>query len=214
MFRARTCAALAALLVLCTCGTRADMPLAGAREITPRLRFDNLDDYPDYRFYLQYRRGDGNPYAAPLRVVEVVSRQPVAVEGPGRRVADLALLAGPRDLPPPALAADLRGPAPEFPGFLRATNLEPPVTTTFRPNRGDDYVMPYRVAITDGRLELTPLPTEGDYPGGLTDNAVLQYWPALLAVAVAACAGAGIWFARRRAARPRPAAPPAAAPPE
>ena len=216
MFRPRTVAAVAVLLLLLIApGTRADMPLAGAREVTPRLRFDNLDDYPGYRFYLQYRRGDGNPYAAPLQIVEVAAGRPVPLAGGGRRVADLALLAGPRDLPPPELPHDTRGPASEFPGFLRATNLEPPVTTTFRPNRGDDYVMPYRVAVTDGRLELTALPVEGDYPGGLTDNAVLRYWPAVLAAAVAAvCAGAGVWFGRRRAARSRPATPPAGSLPE
>jgi hypothetical protein len=204
MFRASMLVAVATLLVLFTPGARADMPLSGAREITPRLRFENLNDYPAYRFYLQYRRGDGNPYAAPLQVVEVAAGQPVPLTGGGRRVADVALLAGPRDLPPPELPPNTQGPAPEFPGFLRAANLEPPITTTYRPDRGDDYVMPYRVAITDGRLELTALPVEGGYPGGLTDHAILRYWPVLLAAAVAVvCAGVGVWFLRRRAARAR-----------
>jgi hypothetical protein len=172
--------------------------------VTPHLRFDNLNDYPDYRFYLQYRRGDGNPFAAPLQIVEVFSGHPVAVEGRGRHVADMALLAGPRDQALPDFQRDARGPAPEFPGFLRATNLEHPVTTTSVPRLDRQYVMPYRVAITDGKLELTALPVEGDFPTDPAERATLPYWPAAAALAAAVLAGAGVWFVRRRAARSRP----------
>ena len=208
MLRTRPFLVAALLLVHFTPGTRADVPSPGTRELTPQLRFDSLDDYPDYRFYLQYRRGDGNPYAAPLQVVEVLSGQPVALAGGGRRVADLALLAAPRDHAPPALPHDTRGPAPDFPGFLRATNLEPPITTTSITDAAGHYVMPYRVAIKDGKLELTALPVEGDYPGGPAGRAALPYWPAVLAAVVAVVfAAAGVWFVRRRAARARQSGP-------
>jgi hypothetical protein len=204
MFRPGAFVTAAVLLVLFPPGTRADILSPGTRQLTPQLRFDNLDDYPDYRFYLQYRRGEGNPYAAPLQVVAVVAGQPVALTGGGRNVADLALLAAPRDQPPPALPHDTRGPAPDFPGFLCATNLEPPVTTTSVAHAASHYVMPYWVAITDGQLELTALPVEGDYSGGGAGGAALPYWPVVLAAAVAAVfAGAGIWLVRRRAARAR-----------
>ncbi len=213
MFRPRTAAA-AVLLFLVTPPTQADVPIPGARQVTPYLRFDNLDDYPDYRFYLQYRRGDGNPYAAPLQLVEVKSGQPVPVAGGGRRIADLALLAAPRDQALPDFRRDTRGPAPEFPGFLRATNLEHPVTMTAVVDAASHYVSAYRVAIKDGKLEVTALPVEGVYPGGRAGRAVLPYWPAVLAAAVAAAfAGAGVWFVRRRA-RSRAAIPPAVLPPE
>jgi hypothetical protein len=214
MFRPRTVAAAAVLLFLVTPGTRADISVPGSRQVTPYLRFDNLDNYPDYRLYLQYRRGDGNPLAAPLQIVEVFPGRPVAVAGEGRRVADLALLAAPRDQELPAFPRQTWGPAPEFPGFLRATILEHPVTTTSVADAASHYVSAYRVAIKDGKLEVTALPVEGVYPGDRAGRAILPYWPAVAALAAAVFAGAGVWFARRRAARARPAAPPAASPPE
>jgi hypothetical protein len=207
MSRPRTVAAAAVLLFLVTPGTWADMPTPGFRQVTPYLRFDNLDDYPDYRFYLQYRRGNGNPFAAPLQIVEVTSGQPVPLAGEGRRVADLALLAAPRDQALPAFPRDSWGPAPELPGFLRE-NLEHPVTTTSIADAASHYVSAYRVAIKDGKLEVTALPVEGVYPGGRAGRAVLPYWPAVLAAVVAAAfAGAGVWFVRRRAARVRQGGP-------
>lgn len=211
MFRPRTVAAVAVLLFLVTPGTRADISAPGTHEVTPQLRCDNLDDYPDYRFYLQYRRGNGNPYVAPLQIVEVTAGQPVAVAGEGRRVADLALLAAPRDQALPAFPRDTVGPAPEFPGFLRA-NLECPAATTSVTDAASYYLSTYRVAIQDGKLEVTRLSTEGVYPGGAAGRAVLPYWPAVLAAV--AFAGAGVWLVRRRAARARSATPPAASQPE
>jgi hypothetical protein len=124
----------------------------------------------------------------------------VAITGPGRRVADVALLAGPRDQAPPDLPRDAVGPAPEFPGFLRA-NLEHPVTTTSIADAASHYVSAYRVAIKDGKLEVTALPVEGIFPGGRAGRALLPYWPAAAALAAAVLAGAGVWFVRRRATR-------------
>jgi hypothetical protein len=95
MFRPRTVALTAALLFLFTPGTRADVPTPGFRQVTPQLRFDSLDDYPDYRFYLQSRRAPGNPFAAPLQTIEVPPGQPVTLPGEGKRIADLVLLAVP-----------------------------------------------------------------------------------------------------------------------
>jgi hypothetical protein len=205
MFRPRAVAVTAALLFLLPSAARADMPLSGAvRQVTPQLRFDNLDDYPDYRFYLQYRRGDGNPFAAPLQIVEVFSGKPAPVAGEGRRVADLALLAAPRDQALPDFRRDTRGPAPEFPGFLRATNLEEPATTVSVLDATSYYLTPYRVAVRDGKLEVTALREEAVYPGGRAGRALLPYWPAAAALAATVLAGAGVWFVRRRAARSRP----------
>src|SRR5262245_64876558 len=56
---------LAAVALLASAaGSWADVARSPAADVTPRLRFDNLTDYPEHDFYLKYGRSPGNPYAA------------------------------------------------------------------------------------------------------------------------------------------------------
>jgi hypothetical protein len=68
-------------------------------------------------------------------------------------------------------------------------------------NPNDHYVTPCRVAIADGKLLVTVLPDEGQ-PSINLGLVRLPLRPAAV-FAVLILAGAGIWYARRRARRAR-----------
>jgi hypothetical protein len=74
------------------------------------LRFDNLDDYPDYDFYLKYGIAQGNPYAG-LRLMKLTAASTLTkLEGEGRRLTLVYLMAVPRGravAPPPPLSQDV-----------------------------------------------------------------------------------------------------------
>jgi hypothetical protein len=53
------------LTLIATDAVRADVGLLPPDERFPAMRFDNLDDYPKYDFYLAYALGPGNPFAGP-----------------------------------------------------------------------------------------------------------------------------------------------------
>ncbi len=52
------------VLGLSSSTVRGDMPRPfGRSDLNVRLRFENLDDYPRFDFYLKYGRSRGNPYS-------------------------------------------------------------------------------------------------------------------------------------------------------
>src|SRR5215470_16298302 len=93
---------VALILGLPWAAARADgAPSWFATELTPRLRFDNLDDYPDYSFYLAYGRTGGAPTYRTLTQVEPGAT--VLLEGSGRRMVPVILIAVPRGKEMPSL---------------------------------------------------------------------------------------------------------------
>jgi hypothetical protein len=85
---------------------RADMAAPfwyGERQSDPRVRFENLSDYPDLDFYLIYQRGSGNPHAAKPQVVKATSEVPTPMSGTGRRIGTVLLLSLPRGESTPIL---------------------------------------------------------------------------------------------------------------
>src|SRR5215472_4437469 len=78
-------------------GVQADMapgPFDWSRDYDPQLRFENLADYPDFDFYLKYGRSRGNPGRDP-HLTRVTSAVTVRLEGSGRRITSIFLIAVP-----------------------------------------------------------------------------------------------------------------------
>jgi hypothetical protein len=132
---------------------RGDVGPAFLQDATyPAMRFDNLSDYPAYDFYLKYGHGRGNPYASP-HLGAVRSGEPFRnFEGTGR-TTPVVLLAVPHGQTPPPLREhpDWYDKAPE--GCLQSAHLE-------GVHEGAGALVPYRVRIQDGKLEVTRQPTE------------------------------------------------------
>jgi hypothetical protein len=179
---------------------RADVIPEGQKWITPQVRFDNLGDYPDHEFYLTYSAGGGPVQYWLHHVLVVPARVPVAI--PHGRVANVSLVAVPRGkAKPPAEPGKEEWPPKDMPGVLRSAPMDRLIGWRPISDPNNQYVTPYRVAVADGKLVLTPLPVEPPLADG---------WPArgplLIAGAALACAiaGAGLWWllARRRAPVP------------
>jgi hypothetical protein len=115
--------AVAALLAAGAPAARADvppLPLVNYRETTPHVRFDNLDDYPDWVFYLEYERYSGGPTGKNLSIVRLTTGEPVPFAGEGSRVR-AGLVAVPRHFAEAVQAGPVGQPhSLDVPGALRA----------------------------------------------------------------------------------------------
>jgi|SRR5579871_2250079 len=162
------------------------------------LRFENLADYPAYDFYLKYGEGPGNPYAD-LHQIRIVPGEVIRpFKGTGRRTS-VYLLAVPQGQKPPAPTGGNLSAAPD--GCLQSGPLD---GTYF----GSGYLVPYRVRIADGKLDVTMQPRE--WLAGEWSLWWLKFLPCFV-VPLAFCAallGMVILIARRLRS-PRPAQPPA-----
>jgi hypothetical protein len=134
--------------------TRADVAFPGARRTQPRVRFENLGDYPEFTFYLV--SGD-----------EVWELSPGATYTLHRGVIGAYLAAGPKGEPGPTFDHECSSWWIEQARTGAVNNL---VCASLDDIPGNDlieldpheyYLRPFRVAIRDGRLEATPLPLEG-----------------------------------------------------
>ena len=87
-----------------------------------RVCIENLDEYPQWDFYLEYGMGRGNPAASPY-LTKVGPADSTHLEGHGRGLTEVNLIAVPRGKPiaPPKPNWEKQGPLPE--GSLPRTKL-------------------------------------------------------------------------------------------
>jgi hypothetical protein len=188
--RARTIPlVLAIILVWCNRGLAdAGLPQPG---VTPRFRFENLADYPDYDFYLKYGHGSGNPYASQF-VTKVNPATTVALEGNGSRVTPVVLLAVPhgRLTPEPAGASVATSwVAKSEDGVLQSDPMD----------WSNGSVALYRVKLDQDRLQVTASGSEL-LPLEWAAGNICITLPVGVALSLA-CILAGIWFVLRMRGR-------------
>jgi hypothetical protein len=183
-----------AVLGICVTAATADVPLpSDLKYITPRVRFEGVDKEADYAFFLKYRAGNGNPFAAAPQVLEIKKTEPVEMAG-GRRLAEVQLFAVPR-----ADVAKLREKDPtnwlsdKTPGVLLAT-VEPPSTVVSK-KLTEVPVTVYRVSLKEGKLKVEKVPEETKRGAAPTDRLP---WVMAASAASLSLALFGLWFARRR----------------
>jgi hypothetical protein len=125
-------------------------------DIDIRVRIENLGDYPNYDFYLKYGISPGNPYVG-LHLTKVEANTLIQLEGKGRRITEVYLLAVPRGqaaVPPQASPNDdkwLRDPQA---GALQSESM---YGNRSRRIGGDfnGHELDYRVRIEGNRLDVT-----------------------------------------------------------
>src|SRR6266702_565143 len=102
--QSRNALSLVTVLTLLLAATlaRADVGLFPQRNVNPLLRFENLDDYPDYNFYLKYGHARGNPGAS-FYLAKVSGANQVRLEGEGERFTSVYLIAVPKADPQPTV---------------------------------------------------------------------------------------------------------------
>jgi hypothetical protein len=150
----------ALLLLAVSARARADMAFPGLVERTPAVRFEGLIDYPEYAFFLKY---DRHSWSVPSlqgvsrpQVVLVAPRQDIPLAGNGRWICAV-LVAAPRD----QVSTEGRVPSAGWlsPGVLESQLLHIS-SEQFFAGLADHDIHPYRVAIHEGSLLVSPLPVE------------------------------------------------------
>jgi hypothetical protein len=182
------------LLALLASEAKADGLGPGLKRLPSYARFENLDDFPEYRFYLRYWPATSSGPAQTATIIELPSRQPVLLASDTEVVVGPTLLAVPREQGHLAeqLGRDLFRPT-EPAGVLRA-GMRRPETAAWFGSTVRHYVTPFRVTFSEGKMDVKELPAEAVYPEEWRGR-LLPYWPILLASALAL---AGAWLARRR----------------
>jgi hypothetical protein len=162
------------------------------RNTDPHVRFENLDEYPDWVFYLEYQRGNGNPGIATKQTVSLTSAEPVALTGSGRRVVAYVVAV------PRTQVADNSVPPPEgTPGVQRRQIYGIDLAETFLIDLNDYYITPYRVSLAGVDLKVEDLPRVPVRPEinlGIGHLAVRQ----AVVVGVLIVAVIGVWLSWRR----------------
>ena len=173
----------------------ADIPLPkNLKYVDPRVRFDGIDKYEDYVFYLRFLTFTGGPAGVPHRLMEVKDTKAFNLKAE-RRLGNMSLLAIERKDFDKRSKEDpsLKWLTDKTEGVLAATFNSP--STTGSVNDKEVPVTAYRAAIKDGKLtvELVKAEKRGDAgPAGL-----MPMW-LLAIVGSLSLACLGIWFVRRR----------------
>jgi hypothetical protein len=186
----------------------ADGPLPShLKRVDPRVRFQGIEDYTDYVFYLRYFNVHGNPHGTPATLVELKNSGVFSFEAGG--IYHMAVLAIPRPEFDKRRSADsslawLKG------GPLQGTRNESSWLNSVPEVQYVEFQSPptlasvfvresplteYRITLTDGRLDVEVLAIcEPNF------TPPLERWPVVVGglFGVAALGGAGVWFARRR----------------
>jgi hypothetical protein len=163
--------------VLLAGGARAD-----DSDILPQVRFENLPDFPAYDFYLKYGRGPSNPFETAY-VTPVAPEGPTALEGSGRRITSVRLLAVPRGRKPPAPRGGFTWATEEFVDVLQSPSLPGIENASTIDVSCAGHILPYRVQVKDGALEVEPLPRERIVEGWTKAHTLRLVGGILLAVA-------------------------------
>ncbi len=137
-----------------------------------------------YDFYLKYAHGRGNPYASPHLSAVRSGEAFRSFEGNGR-TTPVVLLAVPHGQKPPPLETNPSWleKAPE--GCLQSAHLE-------GIDEGAGALVPYRVRIQDGKLEVTRQPTEWEPGQWVLQRPITSVFLAAVCVLV-------VWFGVRLA---------------
>jgi hypothetical protein len=184
---ARAQAILCVLAVFLVSGTRvwADAGIFPQQDVTPRFRFENLAEYPDFDFYLKYGHGSGNPSARPF-LTKVNSATTVTLEGKGPRVTPVVLVAVPHGRQAPQPGRDTDWVAKSEDGIVQSGSLD----------WSEGSVALYRVKLDQDRLEPTPAGSEVLPLEWAAGNLCITI-PAGIALSLA-CVVTGIWIVRRK----------------
>jgi hypothetical protein len=155
------------------------------QDVTPRFRFENLADYPDFDFYLKYGHGPGNPGASPF-LTKVTHATTVPLEGKGWRVTPVVLVAVPHGQSAPLPNRDTEWFAKSEGGVLQSDPLE----------WSNGFVALYRISVDQGRLQVTRTGSEW-LPVEWTAGNLCIALPAGVALSLA-CVLAGFWIILRK----------------
>ncbi len=119
---------LIAMALALAAEARADLPSPVRRDLDIRLCFENLDEYPEYDFFLRYTLTRGNPAGGPGRFTRVESGSLTRLERTGGRSTDVHLVAVRRSQPIqiPEELQNKRGITlgEKLPGTLQSTALQ------------------------------------------------------------------------------------------
>jgi hypothetical protein len=176
----------------------ADVPLPpDVKYVTPRVRFEGIDKYADYVFFLKYYSGQGNPFASPPKYIEVKNTEAFDMTG-GRRIVNVQLFAVAREDAAKLQAKDasLAWLSDKTPGVVVASVIAP--STTAPASVKEVAVTTYRVKLEEGKLTVEKLPADKkrtEAPAG--DRLPLAIIGTALAASLALF---GLWLARRRRA--------------
>ncbi len=160
---------------------RADMGMPGFKYLELRIVIDNLDDYPDYQFFM------GGP---PTK--DDPARAPITAEGchltVGRQWVIWKLVAVPRQHPEPAVPVDWEALAPRV---LSSNAVQCPSRGSVPGLWPYDYeARHYRISISEGQLTLSLVSVEQRSDG------FSSWLPAIFTTV--AITGVGLWIVRRR----------------
>jgi hypothetical protein len=173
----------------------ADVPLPpDLKYVTPRVRFEGVDKYADYVFYLKYYSGQGNPYASPPKYIEVKNTDAFDMTG-GRRLVSVQLFAVAREDAARLLAKDssLAWLSDKTPGLVVASVIAP--STTAPASVKEVPVTTYRVTLADGKLTVEKVAADKKRTEAPADRLPLVVVGTALAASLALF---GLWLARRR----------------
>ncbi len=148
-----------ALLLNLSSGLFADMGFGLQSDVTPRFRFENLTDYPEYDFYLKYGHA-ANPQAVGY-LTKIPPGVSFSLEGSGSRMTDVTLVALPAGLSPPAKADHTYTDVKDLLSFVPKS--EGRVLETGPLGWEDARVVVYRVGIADKQLSATRVKTEHEW---------------------------------------------------
>jgi hypothetical protein len=207
MYHQRGWGALSALavVILLAGPARADIGFGPRPTLNIQVRFENLEDYPRYDFYLKYGLGTGNPSGF-FHLTRVHPATLTLLEGNGSRMTEVYLLAAPRgqSVSPPQGQMDNKWLTEAPSGALRSTPLptHSPGTTLSEGLNG--YSLDYRVHIEGDHLEVTCVGQTQSRPAA---TASVVFWILLgvlalggLGLSVVITVGILIWS--RRSGRP------------
>jgi hypothetical protein len=172
---------------------RADVPLPkNLRYIDPRVRFENVDAYPDHVFYLRYLTFSGGPANIPYTLVSVKNIQPFNLNAQ-RRLINMHLLAVERKTfeEKAKQEPDLKWLTDKTDGVLKASFNEP--STTAPANVKEAPVTNYRIQLKGGKLRVVP----GEQKSRQAEPAGPLPVRVLAVAFSVSLAWLGIWFAGR-----------------
>jgi hypothetical protein len=142
-----------ALLFNLPSGLFADMGFGPRFDVTPRFRFENLTDYPEYDFYLKYGHGNGNPHVQ-IFLTKIPAGDSFPLEGTGERMTPVVLVAVPAGQVPPPPPKEL---------FTFAAKNDGPILESDPLGWDRDRVVVYRVGIDNNQLGATRVKTESSW---------------------------------------------------
>jgi hypothetical protein len=161
--------------------------------INVHVRFENLDDYPDFDFYLKYGLSNGNVYRKHT-LTKLASGVATRLEGEGHYLTRVYLVAVPRGKAPPAIP-DLNEDDSGWHERTAPGTIQSPPLAVSAEDSG--YICPYRATLEGKVLGATALPLED--PPEVRARTRLGF----ICVGLALSAVVAVWLGLRLARRLR-----------